>query len=334
MVPGITQSNTTSFRVIEPSLSIAKSSTPSAGSTVGAGDNVQYSLFITNATGLDASSAHNLVITDTLPLYARTTPPGSVAVTINSLPIVDYATAYDTASGVFTLTLGATVSLNAGETLRVDYHATIDNTVPAATALINQAHVVWSSLAGSITGKRDYGPISATTTLYGPQPTLGKAATPPIVTLGSTVVFTLSVPGTPLGAMLNNVAVTDTPTAVSLKTSANATFSGQIVTATFASIASFAQETIVITATVLNLPTTTNGTSITNVAALNYANNPGGPVLSPIVTLDVHEPNVTLAKSVTTAQSGRRWRSGHVHADPNNGQLACARSHHHRCATE
>ncbi|MFN8595671.1 MAG: hypothetical protein U0559_05765 [Anaerolineae bacterium] len=302
---GMTQSNVTTFRVVEPSLSIAKGSTPVAGSTVGAGEAIVYSVFITNASGLNVSAAHDLIITDTLPLYMRGTTPSVIALTINGSPVVDYATAYDATSGVFTVTLASNVNLAADEALRLDYQAVVDNDVPAVTALINQARVVWSSLAESITGERDYGPISATTTLHSGQPTLDKVATPSIVSLGSTVVFTLSVPGAPLSAVLSNVAVTDTiDSRLRIESvSANAMISGQLITATFASIASFAQEAIVITATVLNLPTTTNGTSITNIATLNYANNPGGLVASPIVTLTVHEPNVTLAKSVTTSRN-------------------------------
>jgi uncharacterized repeat protein (TIGR01451 family) len=108
-----------------------------------------------------------------------------------------------------------------------------------------------------------------------------------------------------VGAVLHNVVFTDVVDsrlridAVGIVGQAfSLSYSGQVVTATFTTIPTYTQVTVIITATVRDLVTVTAGTQISDVAAFDYRDNPGGPISSNPVTVTVAEPNVTLDKSV------------------------------------
>ncbi|MGQ9718135.1 MAG: isopeptide-forming domain-containing fimbrial protein, partial [Anaerolineae bacterium] len=298
-----TPSNQPPFTVTEPSLTLVKASDPPTSSTVGAGDSVTYTVTITNRDGPNASPAYDLVFTDTLPVGMRDAAPVLLTVTHNGAPVAptDYVTGYNPATGLFTVTFVPTFSVPVGGELVIRYAATVDSDAPAATDLTNQAEATWSSLPGPVPGDRDYGPITDTTTLHTPLALgLTKSVSPPTVTVGSQVVFTVVLPVPPVGAVLHNVVFTDVVDG-RLRIDAvspNAAFSGQVVTATFTTIPTYTQEVIVVTATVRDLVTVTAGTQITNVATFDYQNNPAGPIDSNVVTVTVAEPHVTLDKSV------------------------------------
>ncbi|MGB9889027.1 MAG: isopeptide-forming domain-containing fimbrial protein, partial [Anaerolineae bacterium] len=300
---GPTPSNQPVFTVTEPALTLVKASDPSTSSTVRVGEPVTYTVRITNATGITTSPAYDIVFTDTLPVGMRTTPPALLAVTLNGAPVpaTDYVTGYNAATGVFTVAFTPAFSIPVGGELVIQYRATVDSDVPAATDLANRAEVTWSSLPGPVPGDRAYGPITDTTTLHTPLATgLTKAVSPPTVTVGSQVVFSVTLPVPPIGAVLHNVLFTDVVDS-RLRIDAvspNASFSGQVVTATFATIPTYTQEVILITATVRDLITVTAGTQISNVAVFDYRDNPTGPISSNPVTVTVAEPQVTLDKSV------------------------------------
>jgi uncharacterized repeat protein (TIGR01451 family)/fimbrial isopeptide formation D2 family protein len=300
---GPTPSNQPSFTVTEPSLTLVKASDPPTSSTVRVGESVTYTVRITNSSAITASPAYDVVFTDTLPLGMRATPPALITVTLNGAPVAasDYVTGYSPASGVFTIAFTPAFSVPVGGELVIQYVATVDSDAPAATDLTNRAEATWSSLPGPVPGDRDYGPISGTTTVHTPQALgLSKAVSPPTVTVGSRVVFSITLPVPPVGAVLHNVVFTDVVDS-RLRIDAvspNAAFSGQVVTATFTTIPTYTQVTVIITATVRDLVTVTAGTQITDVAAFDYRDNPGGPISSNPVTVTVAEPNVTLDKSV------------------------------------
>jgi uncharacterized repeat protein (TIGR01451 family)/fimbrial isopeptide formation D2 family protein len=303
---GPTPSNQPAFTVTEPSLTLVKASDPPTSSTVRVGESVTYTVRITNSVGQAfslSSPAYDVVFIDTLPLGMRTTPPALITVTLNGAPVAasDYVTGYSPASGVFTIAFTPAFSIPVGGELVIQYAATVDSDAPAATDLTNQAEATWSSLPGPVPGDRDYGPISGTATLHTPLAVgLTKAVTPPTVTIGSQVVFSITLPVPPVGAVLHNVVFTDVVDS-RLRIDAvspNAAFSGQVVTATFTTIPTYTQVTVIITATVRDLVTVTAGTQITDVAVFDYRDNPGGPISSNPVTVTVAEPNVTLDKSV------------------------------------
>ena len=300
---GPTPSNQPAFTVTEPSLTLVKASGPPTSSTVVAGQAVTYTVRITNSSAITASPAYDVVFTDTLPAGMRATPPALITVTLNGAPVAasDYVTGYNPATGVFTVAFTPAFSIPVGGELVIQYAATVDSDAPAATDLTNQAEATWSSLPGPVPGDRDYGPISDTTTVHTPLATgLSKSVAPPTATVGSQVVFSITLPDPPIGAVLHNVVFTDVVDS-RLRIDAvspNAAFSGQVVTASFTTIPAYTQVTIVITATVRDLVTVTAGTQITDVAVFDYRDNPAGPISSNPVTITVAEPNVTLDKSV------------------------------------
>jgi uncharacterized repeat protein (TIGR01451 family) len=305
---GITQSNRPVFTVTEPSLTLVKASNPPTSNTVSAGNRITYTVSITNRAGLTTSAAFDVAFTDTLPVGLRNTPPAIQSIMLDGAPVLltDYSTNYDQATGVLTITFVPMFAIPVGGVLAIQYVAIVDSDVQAAINLINLAQVTWSSLGGAVPGDRNYGPISSTTNLHTPLvTTLGKTLTPPTVTIGSQVVFTISVPGTLIGAVLSNVVVTDVVDGrlQIVEVSPPAIFSGQLVTATFATIPTYTQQLVVVTATVRDLLTVTNGTLITNVASMNYSNNPTGTVWSPVVTTTVREPVVALSKFVQTPRA-------------------------------
>ncbi len=305
---GPTPSNQPVFTVTEPALTLVKASDPPTSSTVRVGEPVTYTVRITNATGLTVSPAYDLLFTDTLPVGMRAAPPVLLAVTLNGAPVAptDYLTGYSPATGVFTVAFIPAFSIPVGGELVLQYVARVDADAPAATDLTNQAEVTWSSLSGPVPGDRDYGPISDTTSLHTPLATgLIKSVFPPTVTVGSQVVFSVTLPEPPVGAVLHNVVFTDVVDsrlridAVSAVGPAGSlSYSGQVVTAAFTTIPTYTQAVIVITATVRDLITITAGTQISNVAVFDYRDNPSGPIPSDPVTVTVAEPQVTLDKSV------------------------------------
>ncbi len=312
---GPTPSNQPVFTVTEPALTLVKASDPPTSSTVRVGEPVTYTVRITNATGLTVSPAYDLLFTDTLPVGMRAAPPVLLAVTLNGAPVAptDYLTGYSPATGVFTVAFIPAFSIPVGGELVLQYVARVDADAPAATDLTNQAEVTWSSLSGPVPGDRDYGPISDTTSLHTPLATgLIKSVFPPTVTVGSQVVFSVTLPEPPVGAVLHNVVFTDVVDsrlridAVSAVGPAGSlSYSGQVVTAAFTTIPTYTQAVIVITATVRDLITITAGTQISNVAVFDYRDNPSGPIPSDPVTVTVAEPQVTLDKSVQVRAT--RW---------------------------
>ncbi len=300
---GPTPSGQPAFTVTEPALTLVKASEPPTSSTVRVGEPVTYTVRITNSSAITASPAYDLLFTDTLPIGMRAAPPVLLAVTLNGAPVAatDYVTGYNPAAGVFTVTFTPAFSIPVGGELVLQYVARVDSDAPAATDLANRAEVTWSSLPGPVPGDRNYGPISDTTTLHTPLATgLSKSVFPPTVTVGSQVVFSVTLPEPPVGAVLHNVIFTDVVDS-RLRIDAvspNASYSGQVVTAAFATIPTYTQAIIVITATVRDLITVTAGTQISNAAVFDYRDNPSGPIPSNLVTVTVAEPQVTLDKSV------------------------------------
>jgi len=300
---GTTTSNQVSFTVTEPALTLVKASQPPTSSTVRADETVTYTVRITNASGVTVSAAYDLAFTDTLPAGMRATPPTLLGITLDGVPVppIAYATGYNGTTGILTVTFIPAFGIPAGSVLQIRYAATVDTDVPAALDLTNQAEVTYSSLPGAVEGDRDYGPISDTTTVHTPLAVgLHKEAAPPTVTVGSQVVFTITVPNPAIGAVLHNVVLTDVVDGrLQIESvSPNASFSGQVVTATFSTIPTYTQQVVVITATVRDLPTVTDGAVLTNAATFDYRDNPSGPIGSNVVTVTVAEPHVTLDKSV------------------------------------
>jgi uncharacterized repeat protein (TIGR01451 family) len=167
--------------VIGPQLSINKTSTPPAGSTISAGQTITYAVQVTN-TG--TSTAYTPVITDTIPLGMRQTAPQflSAGVYNGSTLISDLtstaAPTYTAATGQLLWNFPPSVSFDPGQNLTVVYKATIDPTLsplPAAgMAFTNQ-------VVATATSQPPLSPIFETVTasgsesVYEPTISVGKA---------------------------------------------------------------------------------------------------------------------------------------------------------------
>lgn len=131
---------------------------PSTGTTVDAGDTVEYTLTISNTS---AYPAYDLTLTDTLP--AALTAPSVYSVT-------DTAGVLTTADFVFTgnslaLNSGVNIDLPAsnGRTITILVRATVVDTIGFITpnnAITNNAQITWTSLDGDIQNLSPYNPDS------------------------------------------------------------------------------------------------------------------------------------------------------------------------------
>lgn len=194
---GPSPSNATQVTVTEPALTLVKASDPPTSSTVGAGQTVTYTVRITNASGITVSTAYDLVVSDTLPLYLRDVAPTLIAVALDGAPLSssDYTTSYDALSGQWVITFSAGISLPPGSALVITYTAVISANAPAGLDLINAAAAGWSSLPGPTPGDRDYGPVTDTTNIHLGYPTLdlSKAFTPTAPEAGTLLTYTIVV---------------------------------------------------------------------------------------------------------------------------------------------
>lgn len=194
---GPTPSNQTTLTVTEPSLTLVKSSDPPTSSTVGAGQTVTYTVRITNATGAFASTAYDLVFSDTLPLHMRDAAPNVVGITVDGAPVggSQYVTTYNALSGLFFITFTTGLGLPPGGQLVITYTVTVDADAPAGLDQINAASATWSSLPGAVPGDRNYGPITGSTNVHLGFPAfdLRKTFTPTVVEAGGWLTYTLIV---------------------------------------------------------------------------------------------------------------------------------------------
>ena len=306
---GPTLSNEAIFTVTEPALSIAKQSDPPSGSLVLAGQSVTYTVRITNQDGENVSPAYDVVMTDTLPLGMRQTMPQIIEVVLDGTPLTqgsDYTFTYDSGTGLLTIALAVTRSIPPGGALRVSYAATVDNDVVAASTLINEANAIWSSLPDAVPGERGYGPIRASTVLTTPLATgLSKRVAPLTTTVGGQVVYTITLPDPMLGAVLQDVVVTDVVDArlrieeISAPGAQSAGYMGQVVTATYDQIPAYTQRVLVITATVRNQGEVQDGSVITNTAIFDFRDNPEAIPSNEVATA-VREPQLQPYKTVET----------------------------------
>ncbi len=259
-------SGSASNQIIQPSLAIAKSSAPAPGSYVGAGDRITYTLLITDS---GYGPAYDTVISDALPAgltylsssISSTTPvtiafdvapaagaTGVIVWQVNQL--FGKAWIAGSASGVATMTVVAQVTDTIGANL------TLTNTAAIPYYDSEPGPGVTTTL-GTI--QRTYADGSSSVALRTVNAGISKAVTftpPPTATLGAIVTYTLFVPAQPVTDTLNGVMVTDTLPAslgilgveVAGGTGGSAGASGQVVTATFATIPVGTQGYVTVTA--------------------------------------------------------------------------------------
>lgn len=284
---------------------------------VAANDLITYTLTISNQAQV---IGQDLIITDVLPA---------------GMSLHSYSLSSDDPASAFT----AEPALNAEGTLvwnvnqlgpRTPFVATnhtqltltvttrVSPTIPAASLLTNQALLSYDSQTGSGPAdiQRGYSGGSHSATVQTPRPTaILKAVDPITATIGQMVVYTITVPSTPITAALTTITVTDqiaqnlritdtriveNAAVVNGQVSAN----GQQVTATFERIEANAQAQIVITTVVSNTLINQDGVVITNTARLDYNEGIGTPgglrqITSNEVSTELIESVLQIAKSAT-----------------------------------
>lgn len=162
-------SDSVSIDIVQPVLESAKALAAGQTELVNPSGNVSYEITITN-TG-DAA-AYNTVVADTLPAGMRMTAPAFVSATLGGAPVALAPLNFNAAAGSVSWTLTDAQAILPGESLVIEYQATVDDRVKAGTQLTNQAGVVsyFSKESADPDERRQYpasAKSSATVTVFG-----------------------------------------------------------------------------------------------------------------------------------------------------------------------
>ncbi|TVX92936.1 DUF11 domain-containing protein [Paenibacillus agilis] len=177
------QSNTVTIPVSAPNLSLAKSSNYSS---VGIGDNITYSINLTNSGIEDVT---DVSLTDPIPT-GTSFVPGSV--TINGVP----APGADPQSGILVGSIAPSV------TVPVTFQVNV-NAVPVPPTLVNQATASFTS--GTFTGTSTSNTVQVN--VFQPALTLVKSSELSNATVGDTFTYTIQVSNA--GNIDANISITD-----------------------------------------------------------------------------------------------------------------------------
>ncbi len=179
--------------VVEPALGVSKASVDSFGddgSVVG-GELIDYTITVGNNTGPTVSTAHDVVVTDTLP--AGVTPG-----TINNGGVW--------APGPRTITW-TIASLEPGDSVDLTYQVSVDNPVVVSTQFTNNVVVDYTSMAGSPPEDRPY-MTTTSETLDSPLASIAKSVIPTSGTIGTELAYRIDVT-IPPGTIIYDATVLD-----------------------------------------------------------------------------------------------------------------------------
>jgi uncharacterized repeat protein (TIGR01451 family)/fimbrial isopeptide formation D2 family protein len=202
---GHTKSASVTTTVVEPMLGIAKTSVDSIGdnAVVIGNEVVDYTITVTNPGTANVSTAHELVIVDTLPEGVTLTLPVPDGGVWEADP-----TPGDGIAG--TITWSAT-SLAAGSSLVRAYRVTVDDPVVVNTTFVNNVAVTGSSMDGTPAVERSAGTgyhAAAGHILSTPLAGISRDLSPDRATIGDVVVNTLYLT-MPAGTIMYDVTVID-----------------------------------------------------------------------------------------------------------------------------
>ena len=185
-------SNTVAGTVVEPSITLTKNE-DDADDVVAPGDSLTYTLTVAAGTGANRSSAHDIVVVDTL--------PAGVTVVNSGIPVVDGGTVgpengiWNAAGRTITwdvtstpATLGTIVP---GATATLHYDVVIDDPTVSGAVFTNNATATATSLSGSVTGERTTYTSSTNHTVSAPLASIAKSVSPNQATIGDTVTYTV-----------------------------------------------------------------------------------------------------------------------------------------------
>jgi fimbrial isopeptide formation D2 family protein/uncharacterized repeat protein (TIGR01451 family) len=290
-------------------------------------DTVNFQLRSCNTNGL--APAYSVRITDVLASQLNETSITPPVVAVGGTIISAGTYSYNpptTRGGSMIFVLNTPV--NPGQCVTVDYNIGFytdfgPNQTWNNSATLNE---YWSLPA--LSGQR-YAPTGSSqfymTNMMTVTPltkTLVSPASPAEATIGETVTYQITVPGTPVNASLSNVIITDSLNSVLTYVTATVaapftltdTTAGQNVSLTIAQIPAGQQAVITLTARVANNTSANAGTSIVNTASYIYDNIPVGAVTSGASSpLTIVEPSVTVAKTVANVtQPGAAPKAGDI----------------------
>lgn len=326
---------TAQITVLQPLLDVAKSAAPTGGDdSIVPGEVIQYTVDITNN---GTSPAYDVVLQDTIPDGLRT-----AGINVTNIYLVSAGPApgltlqvpvYVPGTGVATWDFGPATeyTIPANDTLRIVYEVQADVGIASGLTLTNAAvATTWYSFdnddiptSATLNGVAEiYGPSNtATTTLYTGSPPTKELLSPlpaaPDATIGEEIVYRITVPGSISSASLYDVVVTDILDANLVYVSATVTGGIGVTNNSTAGQLSIAIDEIPagqdveieLHVRILNVASAQGeGANIDNTASYTFAYTPGGttqPALAStdIVTVNIVEPTVAIAKAVTNTTS-------------------------------
>lgn len=173
-----TVSGTTSTQVVEPLVTLTKTS--SAVAPVAGGAVVHYTVRATNSSASRVSTANDLVVVDTIPAGLTSTAPTS---------ITGGGVAADGPPRTITWTVA---TLAPGASVVLEYDVTVDDAVLAGRTYTNTADLDLSSMPGAVPGEREYSRTTGTPVTI-VSPTVVKTVSPGTRTIGEAATYTLTV---------------------------------------------------------------------------------------------------------------------------------------------
>ncbi|MDW7644324.1 MAG: isopeptide-forming domain-containing fimbrial protein [Desulfuromonadales bacterium] len=274
-----------------------------------ANDVMQFQLQSCN-NGL--APAYNVQITDLLASQLDETRLSTPVVTLGGSVLAagsDYTYTPPSGRGG-ALEFGLNTPVAPGQCARVDYTIGFYTDLTAGEDWSNQAKVTeYESLPenGRLYASTEMAQVWMTNQ-SSVQPLAKALFSSATATIGETVTYQITVPGTPVNAALDNVVITDTLDAalvyvgasVSAPFTMNASSSAQNVSLVIDRIPAGEQAVITLTARVANNAQANAGYSFTNTADYTYTDIPAGAVTSgSSAPLTIAEPAVTVNKAVT-----------------------------------
>lgn len=195
--PRVAYSGYVDIPIVEPLLTIPKSSNAVAGQVV-AGQLVTYTLALTNGNAANVSTAHDMIVTDNVPTNIQPTDAGGTPVSGNqTLP---GGGVWNEAARTITF---AQATLAPNTVQNFTYQARVTDPLLSGSTIVNTVGVTGTSIAGVDPNERTStsplgGPGSgyqstSSVTLSAPEITLTKDASPATRTIGEVITYTVNV---------------------------------------------------------------------------------------------------------------------------------------------
>ena len=316
--------NPVAFNIVEPTLTIAKTADRA---TAVANDVIRYTITVTAASGIDASGAFDVSLTDGLSpglVYAGNPVVTGTGNTLGAPVVTGDGSAGAPQALVWSLANGnADIDIAEGTSVQVSYDVRVLASVLADQQLTNTAVARWTGLDAANANERtgadgagqlnDYVTAPVSTTVITPGARPAKRLVAPatgLATIGQEVTYSITVPSAPSNATLYDVAVTDvldgnlefvSAAVTGVSGASSATSTAARMNVTIPQIPAGQQATIELRVRVRNLATAQQGVAVSNTASYTYAKTAGGtvvaPLVSPAATFTIVEPTIAVAKT-------------------------------------